>query len=274
MRDLGYVEGKNLAIEWRFAEGSYERLPGLAADLVRMKVEVIVTHGTEGTRAAQRASSTIPVVTAAVGDPVASGFAASLARPGGNVTGFSTIIDDLAQKHVQLLRTLKPALSRVAILMNFGNANHTANLKAAQAAAQKLGITILPVGARTAEEIERGFATMKREGAEAFILASEPFYTGQRTQFATLAAANRIPSMLPYREYVEAGGLMSYGPDVADFFRGAATLVDKILRGAKPGDLPFEQPTRYYLVVNLKTAKAIGLTVPVRFLDRADDVIE
>jgi putative ABC transport system substrate-binding protein len=274
MRELGYVEGKNLTIEWRFAEGKYERLPGLAADLVRARVEVIVSHGTEGTRAAQRASSSIPVVTAAVGDPVAGGFAASLARPGGNVTGLSTIVADLAQKHVELLKTTMPALSRVAVLMNFGNAFHSANLKVAQAAAEKIGITILPVGARTPEEIERGFATMKREGAEAVIVASDPVYTGQRKQFAALATMNRLPSMFPYREYVEAGGLMSYGPDVGDFFRHAATFVDKILKGAKPADLPFEQPTRYYLVINRKTARAIGLAITLTLLTRADELIE
>jgi putative ABC transport system substrate-binding protein len=274
MRELGYVEGKNLVIEWRFAEGNYQRLPALAADLVRAKVEVIVTHGTEGTRAAQRASSSIPIVTAAVGDPVAGGFAASLARPGGNVTGMSTIVADLAQKHVELLKTTMPALSRVAVLMNFGNSFHAANLKVAQAAAEKVGITVLPVDARTPEAIERGFATMTRERAEAVIVASDPFYTGQRKQFAALATTHRMPSMFPYKEYVEAGGLMSYGPDVGDFFRYAATFVDKIFKGAKPADLPFERPTRYYLVINLKTAKAIGLTIPLTLLTRADRFIE
>jgi putative ABC transport system substrate-binding protein len=274
MRELGYVEGKNLTIEWCFAHGKYERLPGLAADLVRMKVELIVSHGTEGTQAAQRATSTIPIVTAAVGDPVASGFAASLARPAGNVTGLSTIVNDLAQKHVELLKTMMPRLSRVAVLLNSGNANHAANLKSAEAAAQNVGITILPVNARTPEEIERGFAAMRRQGAEAVIVVSDPFFTGQRTHFATLAATNRMPSMFPYREYVEAGGLMSYGPDVADFFRYAANFVDKILKGAKPNDLPFEQPTRYHLVINLKTAKALGLTIPSMLLAQADESIE
>jgi putative ABC transport system substrate-binding protein len=274
MRDLGYVEGQNLTIAWRFADGKYDRLPGLAAELVRMKVELIVTHGTEGTRAAQRATSTIPIVTAAVGDPVASGFAASLARPAGNITGLSSIVNDLAQKHLGLLRTMMPSLSRVAVLLNFGNPNHTSNLKSIQAAAQKTGITILPVDARTAEEIERGFATMTREGAEAVIVASDPFYSGQRKQFAALAATNKMPSMFPYREYVEAGGLISYGPNVADSFRYAATFVDKILKGAQPGDLPFEQPTRFYLVINLKTAKALGLTIPPTLLAGADEFIE
>jgi putative ABC transport system substrate-binding protein len=273
MRDLGYVEGKNLVIEWRFAEGNYERLSGLAADLVRAKVEVIVSHGTEGTRAAQRAGS-IPVVTAAVGDPVVGGFAKTLARPGGNVTGMSTIVADLAEKHVELLKTAMSALSRVAVLMNAGNSFHVANLKVAQAAAEKVGMTVLPVDARTPGQIERGFATMTREGAQAVMVASDPFYTGQRNRFAALAKAHRLPSMFPYREYVEAGGLMSYGPDVGDFFRYAATLVDRILKGARPSDLPFEQPTRYYLVINMKTAKAIGLTVPPTLLLRADKVIE
>jgi putative ABC transport system substrate-binding protein len=274
MREHGYVEGQNLVLEWRFAEGNYERLPALAADLVRIGVEAIVTHGTEGTLAAQRATSTIPIVTAAVGDPVARGFAVSLARPAKNITGLSSIVNDLAQKHVELLKVMLPGLSRVALLMNFGNANHTANLESARAAAKEAGILLMPVDARTPDQIERGFARMTQDGAEAVILASDPFFTGQRHQFARLAAAHRLPSMFPYREYVEAGGLMSYGPNVADSFQYAATFVDKILKGAKPGDLPFEQPTRYYLIINLQTARTLALTVPAMLLARADETFE
>jgi|HubBroStandDraft_6_1064221.scaffolds.fasta_scaffold395788_1 putative ABC transport system substrate-binding protein len=271
MREFGYVEGKNLAIEWRFGEGVYERLPALAVELVRANVEVIVTHGAPGTLAAKKATTTIPIVTASLGNPVARGFATSLSRPGGNITGLSTTVDDVTEKQVQLLKTMVPASSRVAMLRHPGS---TAVLNVAQAAAEKLGMTILPVNATTAEQIELGFATMKQEGAEAVIVNSEAFYTGQRAQIARLALANRLPSMLPYREYVEAGGLMSYSPDIAELFRSAARFVDKILNGASPGDLPFEQPTRYYLVINLKTANAIGVTVPAQLLDVADDVIE
>ena len=193
MRELGYVEGKNLVIEWRFADGKYERVPGLAAELVQMKVEVIVTHGPPATQAAQRATSTIPVVTAAVNDPVGSGFAASLARPGGNITGLSVITTDVSPKHIELLKTMIPRLSRVAILVNPGNSFHPTNLKSIQAAAQQVGIKVLPVDARAPEEIGRGFATMTRERTEAVIVAADSFFFGQRRQIVALTVKNRMP---------------------------------------------------------------------------------
>ena len=238
MRELGYVEGKNLVIEWRFADGKYERLPGLAAELVQMKVEVIVTHTTPAIQAAQRATRTIPIVAAVVGDPVGSGFAASLARPGGNITGLSNIAVDVSPKHIELLKTMIPRLSRVANLVNPGNSSHLAVLKSVQAAARQVGIKILPMDARAPEEIERGFATMARERAESVIVAPDPFFFQQRRQIAELALKNRVPSMFSFREEVAAGGLMSYGPNLTDFYRRAATYVDKILKGAKPGELP------------------------------------
>ncbi len=274
MRELGYVEGKNLLIEWRFADGKYERLPGLAAELVRMQVEIIATHSPPATQALQRATSTIPIVFVAVNDPVGSGVVANLARPGGNVTGLSLMAVDVSPKHLELLKTMMPRLSRVAVLVNFGNAGHPAILKSVQAAAQQVGIKVLPVDARAPDEIERGFATMTRERAEAVIVAGDAFFVGQQRQIAELAVKNRMPSMFSYREGVEAGGLMSYGQDLADFYRRAATYVDKILKGAKPGELPIEQPTRIHLAINRKTATALGLTIPQELLLRADEVIE
>ena len=274
MRELGYVEGKNLAIEWRMADGRYERLPALAAELVQMKPEVIATHGVTGPKALQQAKSTIPIVTASAGDPVAEGLAASLARPGGNVTGLSLITIDLSPKLLELLRAMVPRLSRVAVLVNPGNTSHPAILKSLQAVAQQVGIKILPVDARTPEEVERGFARMKRERADAVIVAPDGPFVGQRRQFAELATKNRMPSMYAFREHVEAGGLMSYGQNLADHYRRAATFVDKILKGAKPGDLPFEQPTHIHLAINRKTAKALGLAIPQEMLLRADEVIE
>ena len=274
MRELGYVEGKNLVIEWRFADGKYERLPGLAAELVQMKVEVIVTHGTPPTQMAQRATSTIPIVTAVVADPVSSGFAASLARPGGNITGLSDITLDVSPKRIELLKIIMPTLSHVAILLNPGNLAHPGTLKIVQAAAQQLRIMVLPVDALAPEDIERGFATMKRERAGAVIVASDGFFLGQGRKIAELAVKHRMPSMFPYRENVMAGGLMSYGQNLADLYRRAATYVDKILKGTKPGELPIEQPTRIHLAINRKTAKALGLKIPQELLLRADEVIE
>ena len=274
MRDLGYVEGKNLVIEWRYAEGKFERLPGLAAELVRMNPEVILTHTTPSTEALQRATSTIPIVMTSIADPVSSGFAASLARPGGNITGLSIITIDLSPKYLELLKIMVPALSRAAFLVNPGNSTHPATLKSVQAAARQRGVKVLPMDARTAEEIERGFASMRRERADAVIIPGDGFFIGQQRQLADLAARYRLPSMYPFREYVAAGGLMSYGQNIGDFYRRAATYVDKILKGAKPGDLPIEQPTKIHLAINRKTAKALGITIPQELLIRADEVIE
>lgn len=274
MRELGYVEGKNLVIEWRFADGKYERLPGLADELVRQKLEVIATHGTQVTEALQRATRTIPIVTAAVTDPMASGFAASLAQPGGNITGLSLMFIDVSSKYLELLKVMLPGLSRIAVLMNPGNSANPAVLKGVQSAARQLSVALVLVNARTPEEIELGFAAMRRERADAVIILPDSFYIGQRRQITELAARDRLPSMFPYREDVAVGGLMSYGPNLADSYRRAATLVDRILKGAKPGDLPFEQSTKIHLAINRKAAKALGLTIPQELLLRADEVIE
>ena len=274
MRELGYAEGRNLVIEWRFADGKYEPLAGLADELVRLKVELIVTHGNAAIQAARGATSTIPIVTAAANDPIGSGFVASLARPGGNLTGLSNISVDLSPKHVELLKIMMPRLSRVAIFVNFGNSSHSAILKSLQAAAQQAGMKVMPVEARTPDEIARGFAALARERAEAVVIPSDAFYIQQRQQISEVALKVRMPSIFPFREHVAAGGLMSYGQDLADHYRRTATYADKILKGAKPGDLPIEQPTKIHLAINLKTAKALGLTIPRELLLRADEAIE
>ena len=274
MRELGYVEGKNLVIEWRSAEGKFERLPDLAAELVQLKVDVIVTAGTPAISAAQKATTTIPIVMGSAGDPVGSGFVKSLARPGGNITGLSNMVVDLGPKHLEMLRSMVPKLSRVAVLVNPSNSSHATILKSVQAAAQKTNIKVLPAEARTPQEIESAFSTMTQGNVGAVLVAIDAFFIQQGRQIAELAAKHRLPSMSASREYVEAGGLMSYGQNLADNYRRAATYVDKILKGAKPGDLPVEQPTKFELIINGKTAKALGLTIPQSLLISADKVIE
>jgi putative tryptophan/tyrosine transport system substrate-binding protein len=274
MRELGYVEGKNLLIEWRFADGKVERLPGLAAELVQLKVEVIVAAGVQPTSAAQKATATIPIVMGNGIDPVGSGFVKSLARPGGNITGLSNLLGGLGPKHFEMLRSMASKLSRVTILLNPTNSGHATILKTVQTAAQKSSVKILPVQARNPQEIESAFSTMTQQNAEAVIVASDPFFNQQRRQIAELAGKSRLPSVAAVREYVEAGGLMSYGPSFVENYRRAATYVDKILKGAKPGDLPVEQPTKFELIINRKTAKALGITIPHELLLRADEVIE
>jgi putative ABC transport system substrate-binding protein len=275
MRDLGYVDGKNLAIEWRFADGKFERLPGLAAELAGIKdLELIVTHSTPAIRALQRATAATPIVFAVAIDPVGSGFAASLARPGGNITGLAVIDVDPTPKRLELLKTIVPALSRVAVLVNPGTPVHPRIVKGVQAAGEQAGVAVMPVDAGTAEQLARAFPAMARQGAQGMIVADDAFFRGQRAQIADLAAKNRIPVIAPWREYAAAGGLLSYGQDIAESFRRAATYADRILRGARPGDLPIEQPTRIHLAVNSKTAKALGLVIPRDLLLRADEVID
>ncbi len=274
MRELGYVEGKNLVIESRFAEGKSERLPGLVAELIDLKPAVIVTHAMNATEVLRRATSTIPIVTSPMTDPVGRGLAASLARPGGNVTGMSFVGIEVSAKQLEFLKAVVPALSHVAVLVNPGNPAHPAVLKVVQAYAQQVGIKLLVVNASTAEEIERAFAVMTQERADAGIALSDPFFTGQRRQIPALALKHRLPMMFAQREFVAAGGLMSYGASLVDFYRGAAIYVDKILKGANPGDLPIEQPTRIHLAVNRKIAKALGVTIPSELLLRADEAIE
>lgn len=274
MRELGYVEDRNLVVEWRFAEGKFERLPGLAAELVHLQVDVIVTAGSTGIAAAQKATSTIPIVMATAGDPVVGGFVKSLARPGGNITGLSSMNDDIGAKLLDLLLSLVPKLSRVAVLVSPTSRTSHAISEGVQAGAQKAGVKTLLAEASTPQEIENAFSMMAREKIDAVIVGPSTFFVVQQRQIAELALKYRMPSMFGNRVNVQAGGLMSYAQNIADSFRRSATYVDKILKGAKPGDLPIEQPVTLELVVNLKTAKALGLTIPQTILLRADEVIE
>ena len=274
MRDLGYMAGRNLLIEWRSAEGKYERFTELAAELVRTKVDIIVTEGTPATRAAQLATRTIPIVTAVVADPVASGFAASLAHPGGNITGLSSISIDISSKQIELLKSMAPKLSRAAIVTNPDASHHPAIVQNLQAAARQIGIKVLPVSARNAESLRSVFTLMARERADGVLIASDAFFSGQLQQIADLANAHRLPSIYTLPGFAQAGGLMSYGQNLVEHFRRAATYVDKILKGAKPADLPVEQPTKFELIINGKTAKALGLKIPQSLLISADKVIE
>jgi putative ABC transport system substrate-binding protein len=274
MRELGYVEGKNLMIEWRFAEGKYERLSSLAAELVQMKVDVIVTSGTPATSPTQKATTTIPIVMVNVGDPVTRGFVKSLAHPGGNITGLSTFSSEISAKQLEMLLSMVPKLSRVAILLNPGNTGNVAVLKDVQAVAQKIKVMILPLETRTAQEIEKAFSTMVHENVGAVIVSLDSLFVQQLSQVSELVAKHKLPSISGRKEYTETGFLMSYGPSTADLYRRGATYVDKIFKGAKPGDLPIEQPTKLELVVNMKTAKALGIKIPNSILVRADRVIE
>jgi len=274
MRELGYVEGKHFVIEARYADGKAGPLPDFAAELVRLNVDIIVANGTPVYHALRQATKTIPIVITVSADPVSEGFAASLARPGGNFTGLSSANVELTPKHLELLMTAVPRLSRVAVLMNPAHSGHPARLKIIQAAAQKTGMQVLPVDAPTPDGIERAFGTMARERAGALIILGDSFFVQQIRQIAELALKHRLPSIYVNRDFADAGGLMSYGQNQTDNFRRAATYVDKILKGAKPGDLPIEQPTAFELVINRKTAKAFGLTIPQELVLRADRVIE
>lgn len=273
MRDLGYVEGKHFVVEARYAEGSAARAPELAEALVGLNVDVIVATGDAVYGALQKATGTIPIV-ATVGLDAFRGAGANLARPGGNITGTSPISAELSPKRIELLVTAMPKLSRLAVLMNPSTLNHPAQLRNVTEAAHKFGIEVRPVNAGTPEEIERGFALMARQRAPAVLVFTDTFYVQQARQIAELALKHRLPTMFGSEEYVDSGGLMSYGPDIRDNFRRAAVFVDKILKGAKPGDLPIEQPTRIYLVINRKTANALGFAIPQELLLRADKVIE
>jgi ABC-type uncharacterized transport system substrate-binding protein len=275
LRDLGYVEGQNIAIESRWAAGNYDRYPALAADLVRLKVDVIVAQGGAATQAAQQATRTIPIVMSLVLDPVRSGLVPSLARPGGNVTGTSFMGPDMVGKQLQLLKEVVPKVSRVALLRNPANPASAHWLREAEAAARALGVRLQALEARNPQEIDSAFAAMTREHAGALLIFPDPIFGNQRRQIAELAAKRRLPAIhggTP--EYAEAGGLMVYSPNILDLKRRAATYVDKILKGAKPADLPVEQPTKFELVINLRTAKAIGLTIPPSLLQRADQIID
>ena len=274
MREFGYVEGKNLLIEWRFADGKVERLPGLAAELVRSKVDVIVAGATPSVQAAHQATTTIPIVLVAVPDPVGEGFVRSLARPGKNMTGLSTIVTEVSVKYLELLRAVVPKLSRVAVLINPLNPSDPLILEQIHGAAYTTGVKVTSVEASTASQIEAAFGAMARARTGALIVAADELFYGQREQIAKLAVKNHLPTISPNRELTQAGGLMSYGQDLSEQYRRAATYVDKILKGAKPGDLPVEQPTLLEMVINRKTANALGIKIPNSILLRADKVIE
>jgi putative ABC transport system substrate-binding protein len=274
LRDLGYVEGKNIVIERRYSEGKSERLPAIAAELVRLKLDVIVAPAVQPPEAAKRATSTIPIVITNHSDPVGTGLVASLARPGGNVTGICTVVPELVGKHLQLLKETVPRISHVAALSNPSNPAHAPYLRAAEVAARTLEIRLHILRASAPSDFVAAFSAMTTQSDGALVMLGDPMFYGQRAHVAELAAKYRLPAIGPWREFVEAGGLIAYGANLADLFRRAATYVDKVLRGAKPADLPVEQPTKFELVVNLKTAKALGLTIPQSILLRADRVIE
>jgi putative tryptophan/tyrosine transport system substrate-binding protein len=274
MRELGYVEGENLQIEWRFAESDVGRLAELAAELVRLKVDIIVAGGTPVIRAAQKATAAIPIVMAANNDPVGSGFVESLGRPGGNITGLSNLSTDLSPKIVELLRSLAPKVTHVAVLSNPNNLSNAAVLKNLQAPLQRAGLKILPVDATTPAEISQCFATMRDQGAGAVIVAPDTMFVEQRALIADLALANQMPSIFSFREHVEAGGLLSYGEHLADSYHRAAIYVDRIFKGAKPGDLPVEQSAKLELFIHRGTAKTLGLVIPPDVIALANDVVE
>ncbi|HEV8532296.1 MAG TPA: ABC transporter substrate-binding protein [Methylomirabilota bacterium] len=274
LRELGYAEGQNIAIESRFAEGKWDQLPGLAAELVRIKVDVIVTYTTPATQAAKQVTGTIPIVVAAVIDPVGAGLVASLAHPGGNITGLSQMVPELVGKQLEVLKEIAPKISRVALLGNPANAGNAPQVRHAQDAARVLGVRLQPLEARGPSEIETAFAAMTTERAGAVIVLVDSMLIDHRTRIADLAARRRLPTVSAAIETAEAGGLMAYGPSTRDMFRRAAAYVAKILKGAKPADLPIEQPTKFELVINLRTARALELTIPQSVLLRADQVIQ
>jgi putative ABC transport system substrate-binding protein len=268
------VEGQNIAIESRWAEGKYDRYPALAADLVRLKVDVIVAVGGRASDVAKHATRTIPIVMSVVIDPLGSGLVASLARPGGNVTGISLMTPDLVGKQLEVLKEVVPKVSRVALLWNPNNPGSAAQLREAEAAARALGVRLQILAARDPQEIDSAFAAMTRGRAAALVVLADAILLNQRRQIAELAAERRLPAVYGPSEHAEAGGLMAYSANLLDLERRAATYVDKILKGAKPADLPVQQPTKFELVINLKTAKALGLTIPPSLVLRADQVIE
>jgi ABC-type uncharacterized transport system substrate-binding protein len=275
LRDLGYVEGKNIAIEYRWAEGrKYDRLPNLAAELVALKVDVILTGGTPPTQAAMRATTTIPIVMAVTGDPLRTGLVAGLAKPGGNVTGLTQLGAEIAGKRLQILKEAVPNVSRVAFLRNPASPAHVPYFNDLQGAGRELRVTMQSVEVQEPSELESAFAAMMRERPDALIVTADPTHQLRLAWIVDFAAKRRLPAMYQLKEYVEAGGLMSYGASLTDNWRRAATYVDKILKGAKPADLPVEQPTKFELVINLNTAKALGLTIPQSLLVRADEIIK
>ena len=274
LRELGYMEGKNIVIEWRSTEGKADRQPGLAAELVRLKVEVIVTGGPQATRSAKQVTSTIPIVMAFEIDPVGSGFVASLARPGGNITGLATLAPELSGKQLELLKEIVPRLSRVAVLGNSTVPGSAQAIRETELAAGALGVQLQYLDVSGPKDIEAAFQTASKGRAGAVLALTGQVLTSHRKQLVELAVKSRLPAIYDRREFVEDGGLMTYGVSSTDLFRRAATYVDKILKGTKPADLPVEQPTKFEFIINLKAAKQIGLTIPPNVLARADRVIK
>ena len=275
LRELGHVEGKNIAIEYRWAEGQDDRLPNLASELVRLKPDVIVTTGTPGAVAAMQATKTIPIVMASSADPVGSGLVASLARPGGNVTGFTILGPELEGKRLELLKQAVPGLSRLAVLWNPSNPGIVSYFETVKNAGRALQISLGPVvEVRRSDELDNAFTAIASARPHALVVIADRFLLSHRKQIVEFAAVKRLPTMYPYREYVDAGGLMSYAPSNIELFLGTAIYVDKILKGAKPGDLPIQEPTKFELVINLKTAKALGLDVPLHLQQLANEMIE
>jgi putative ABC transport system substrate-binding protein len=274
LRELGYVEGKNVAIEWRFADGNYQRLPELIAELVRLKVDVILAAAAPAAVAAKQGTSTIPIVIGGVGDPVGIGLITSLSRPGGNVTGVSNLVVDLSSKNLELLTAMVPKLSRVAVLVNPSGPITPLLVKQIQPAAKQAGISVSVFEAGNQSQVESAFSAALRARAGALIVAGDPYFFSQAREIAELAARSRLPAIYPLAEHVEAGGLMSYGTDQGENYRRAATYVDKILKGAKPADLPVEQPMKFEFIINRKAANSLGLKIPQELLLQADRVIE
>jgi putative tryptophan/tyrosine transport system substrate-binding protein len=274
LRDLGYVEGRNISIEYRWAEGNYDRLPALVAELIASNVEVIVTAGTPASLAVKKASSTMPLVMVAVGDPIGTGLVASLARPGGNATGLTSIAPELEGKRLELIKEVVPALSRLAVFWNPANAYQIEDEQQVRSAAAALHVPVLSLPVQTAEGLDNAFAKILAERADAVLVLADRLFLHNRQRIADFIVEHRLPAMNAYRELVEAGALMSFGPSYAVMHRQAASYVDKILKGAKPADLPIQQPAKFEFVVNLKSAAAIGLTIPHAVLLRADEVIE
>jgi putative ABC transport system substrate-binding protein len=274
LQELGWTDGRNVRFEFRYTEGQPERLPALAADLVQANVDAILTAGTESTDAARKAARTIPIVMAAVGDPIAAGFIASLARPGANITGCSLLATDLTAKRLQLLKEVLPTLTRVTVLWSAANASVVQKLKQIQAAAPQFGVQLDPFELRDPEDLNKGFESAIQFGSQAVMTTEDAIQITYRTRVVELGRQHRMPVASEFAEFARAGALISFGPSILDQFRYAASYVDKLFKGAKPGDLPVEQATRFELVVNLKTAKALGLTIPLSVLSRADEVIE
>ena len=273
LRDAGYIEGQNIVVEYRFAERSLERLQAQAAELVALKVDVLVVVGDVGIRTAQKATTTIPIIMVSGGDPVASGYVASVARPGGNITGMSSLLPEMDAKLLALLKETVPKATRVAVLWNPNSHGGVLGFNAMQAAAPGLKVTLLSIEVRRPDELEKAFAAITAQKADGLLVLTDPITFGNRGQVIEYAAKHRLPTMYEVREFVNDGGLMSYGPSMAAMIRRVPVFIDKILKGAKPADIPVEQPTQFEMVVNEKSAKAIGLTIPPPVLVRADTVI-